>query len=156
LGEHLQFVKNKTSNTKTVLIKNADVVDVNLFEGVEKVFIQGGIDEGLRKKIQVKGCLVYESLILDTGEIISVNTPDIVSSDVNGKKMNQSGSKEGTLGRALPGVAVKLLSENGKLILSPNEEGQLWVNPVGYTAEEWVDAKKRASIDEDGFISVME
>ena len=98
--------------------------------------------------------MVFESLILDTGEIISVNTPDIITNDVNGKRISQYGSKEGTLGRALPGVAIKLLTDGGELVLNPNQSGHLWVNPVGHTDDEWVDSKMNASIDEDGFITV--
>ncbi len=154
LGEHLNFVKKKTPNTRTVLIKNKDLIDVSLFEGVEKVFVQGCIKDEVRTQIQELGSQVYESLVLESGEIISVNTPNVSSSDVNGKKMSQFGSKEGTLGRALPGVAIKLLTEGGSLVLMPNEEGYLWVNPVGHTSEEWVDSKERASIDEDGFITI--
>ena len=154
LAKHLKFVKHKTEETRTILIRDTENIDVNLFKGVEKVFVQGCMDTELRNQINEFGCSIYESLVLDTGEIISVNTPDITSSDVNGKRMSQSGSKEGTLGRALPGVAVKLLSEEGVPILEPNMGGSLWVNPVGHTAEEWVDSKFKASIDEDGFITL--
>lgn len=156
LGVYLRFVSEKTKKTKVVLIESSKVKELSLFEGVEKVFVSGILNDQLKTAIEKLGCMVYESLVLDTGAIISVNTPDVVSTDVNGKTMKQVGRKSGTIGRTLPGVAVKLLSDDGSLVLTTDEPGHLWVNPVGNLENEWVDSKKKASIDEDGFIKLVE
>ena len=92
-----------------------------------------------------------ESLVLKDGTIVSVNTPDLVTKDVAGKKVSQLGTKEGSFGRPLPGVAVRLVNE-GSFVIEPYVQGDLEVIPVG--ADDWVKTGIRVSIDEEGFLMI--
>ena len=93
--------------------------------------------------------------------VVSVNIPESIA-DL-GKKIG----KEGTIGRPMPGIAVKIANPESFTILPPNTEGLLLVKGPnimqGYLNKEltekvmrdgWYNTGDMAKIDEDGYITI--
>jgi len=97
--------------------------------------------------------------------VISVNVPDFQ----NGDEM-QTGSKSGTVGRPLPGVALKVVDPVTMELLPPNSEGLLLARGsnrmVGYLGQPertrevlldgWYITGDIAAIDEEGFVRITD
>jgi len=109
--------------------------------------------------------LTFGSKVLDgygcaeMSALISVNVPDFEAG-----KETQLGTKPGTVGHPLPGVAVKVVDPVTLETLSANEEGLLMVrgpnHMKGYLDQparpDWFATRDIASVDEDGFIHIAD
>ena len=80
--------------------------------------------------------------------LLTASTADI---DLPGIK--QIGQKEGTVGHPVPGVAVRVVDESGK-ILPPKTEGQLHALVAGQSP--WQDTGRKGSMDPDGFVRLSD
>jgi acyl-[acyl-carrier-protein]-phospholipid O-acyltransferase/long-chain-fatty-acid--[acyl-carrier-protein] ligase len=99
----------------------------------------------------------------EMGPVVAVNRPDIPN-----ENPPQIGTREGTVGRPLPGIAVKIVNPDTMEPLGANEEGLLLVKGPNMLTGYWNDAMKTeeairdgyyvtgdiARIDEDGFLSI--
>jgi acyl-[acyl-carrier-protein]-phospholipid O-acyltransferase/long-chain-fatty-acid--[acyl-carrier-protein] ligase len=97
--------------------------------------------------------------------VVSVNIPDVI---VNGQK--QIGNKPGTVGHPIPGVAVRVVDPETGQPLPPGQDGLLLVKGpncmLGYLGlpeltrevmrDGWYVTGDIASIDEDGFIRIID
>ncbi|MBI4243600.1 MAG: AMP-binding protein, partial [Planctomycetes bacterium] len=97
--------------------------------------------------------------------VVSINTPDVID-----KGIKQIGTRLGTIGRPLPGVAVKVVDPSTFEELGPNTDGMLLVRGAnvmrgylgepGLTAEVlkegWYITGDIARVDEDGFITITD
>jgi acyl-coenzyme A synthetase/AMP-(fatty) acid ligase len=63
--------------------------------------------------------------------------------------VHQIGQKPGTAGHPLPGVALRVLDEAGR-ILGPEQPGRLQALVAGRAG--WAETGLRASLDPDGFV----
>lgn len=93
--------------------------------------------------------------------MVSMNTP----AEVRGEH-GQDSSRAGTLGQPLPGIAVRIVGDDGR-VLAPGEAGSLEVRGVnvmrGYRGDEpatraaivdgWFRTGMRAAQDDDGFLT---
>ncbi len=79
--------------------------------------------------------------------LLAASTPD---DDQGGVK--QIGHKPGTLGMAVPGVALRVVDESGTP-LTPGAVGRLQALVPGQA--DWVETGRRGSLDRDGFVSVV-
>lgn len=103
--------------------------------------------------------------VTEASPVVSVNVPDVEDG-----KIRQTGAKPGTVGHAIPGVAVKVAhaEDRGKR-LGAGVEGLLHVKGHSITGgylnngparsaldQGWYDTGDIASIDEDGFITIVD
>jgi hypothetical protein len=72
------------------------------------------------------------------------------SPDVDQQGIRQTGQKPGTVGQALPGVAIRAVDEAGAP-LGPDAEGRLQVLLPGET---WREAGHLGKIDREGFVTL--
>lgn len=79
--------------------------------------------------------------------LLAASTAD---NDQGGVK--QIGHKPGTLGLAVPGVALRVVDES-ETPLPPDAEGRLQALVSGQA--DWVETGRRGSLDRDGFVSVV-
>ncbi|TAN62130.1 MFS transporter [bacterium] len=112
---------------------------------------------------------VYEGYgCTEVSPVVSVNVPDVTH-----KEVRQTGHKPGTVGHAIPGVVAKVVDADGNR-LGANKAGLLMVKGhsvmAGYFDENtkkavkhdrisddgWYDTGDVASIDEDGFIKIVD
>lgn len=101
----------------------------------------------------------------ETGPAVSVNIPDVEHGD-----LYQTGIKPGTVGRPIPGVAVKVVDPETGERLPYNQEGLLLVKGpsrmMGYLGrpektrevlrDDWYVTGDIALIDDDGFIQITD
>ncbi|MBZ5633802.1 MAG: AMP-binding protein [Acidobacteriia bacterium] len=97
--------------------------------------------------------------------VVAVNTPDFRE----GKEV-QIGTKHGTVGLPIPGVAVRIVDPETRELLPPGQEGMLLVKGpnrmLGYlnqperTAQvfqdDWYITGDMAKVDEDGFLAITD
>ncbi|MBI5755427.1 MAG: AMP-binding protein, partial [Nitrospirae bacterium] len=97
----------------------------------------------------------------EMGPVVSVNTPDVAHWTVR-----QTGHRQGTAGHPIPGVIVKIVNPDTGETLPCGKEGMLLVKGpgrmMGYLGgnnsilDGWYVTGDIASIDEDGFITIMD
>jgi acyl-[acyl-carrier-protein]-phospholipid O-acyltransferase/long-chain-fatty-acid--[acyl-carrier-protein] ligase len=99
----------------------------------------------------------------EMGPVIAVNRPDIP-----GEIPPQTGTREGTVGRPLPGIGVRIVNPETMQPLGENEAGLLLVKGPNMLTGYWNDPARTAesirdgyyvtgdiaSIDEDGFLTI--
>jgi acyl-[acyl-carrier-protein]-phospholipid O-acyltransferase/long-chain-fatty-acid--[acyl-carrier-protein] ligase len=97
--------------------------------------------------------------------VVTVNVPD-----VRVGKIFQRGNKSGTVGRPIPGVAIRVLDPDNGQLLGPDDPGLLQVKGSnvmsGYLGMPektaavlqggWYSTGDVASIDEDGFVTITD
>jgi acyl-[acyl-carrier-protein]-phospholipid O-acyltransferase/long-chain-fatty-acid--[acyl-carrier-protein] ligase len=97
----------------------------------------------------------------ECGPVISLNVPDL---KLLGSK--EEGSRLGSIGRALPGTALRVVDPSSGVALAPGDEGVLEVKGPGVTAgyledsernerqfsDGWFRTEERAVIDKHGFV----
>jgi acyl-[acyl-carrier-protein]-phospholipid O-acyltransferase/long-chain-fatty-acid--[acyl-carrier-protein] ligase len=102
--------------------------------------------------------------LIEAGSLISTNLPDSVISPPNDN--GQASSRDGSVGKLLPGQAAQIRHPETSEILSPYERGMLWLkgpnifegylNEPEKTAEVlhngWFQTGELARFDEDGFL----
>lgn len=84
--------------------------------------------------------------------VLTLNSPDFEGRSLEGKVIRQSGKDTSTLGRPLPGIAVKVIDENGESN-SPGELGEVLVKGAFFPRYGWIKSGVRGSLTEDGFLT---
>ncbi|MEC8905993.1 MAG: acyl-[ACP]--phospholipid O-acyltransferase [Verrucomicrobiota bacterium] len=96
---------------------------------------------------------------------VAVNTPSLITDD-----LSQTGNRPGTIGRALPGMSIKIVDPETEEPCGFNEPGLMWVRGPnimqGYLGKEsltaevlvdgWYNTGDIASVDEEGFITITD
>ena len=96
---------------------------------------------------------------------VAVNTPSLITDD-----LSQTGNRPGTIGRALPGMSIKIVDPETEEPCGFNEPGLMWVRGPnimqGYLGKEsltaevlvdgWYNTGDIASVDDEGFITITD
>src|SRR5262249_23282428 len=115
-----------------------------------RLFVCGGepLDRGLaeawRARFGTELCEGYGCTEL--GAVVSVNLPGIESTDAR-----QNASKPGTVGRAIPGVAVRVVDPETFATLPPEHEGLLLARGPGRMIGYEGDPERTARAFRDGW-----
>jgi len=93
--------------------------------------------------------------------IITINTPDYEGKDIAGKLLKQQANDDSSVGRPLPGLAIKVLhQENIDIELGANQTGLIFLkgmllSKTEHDSPEWINSEMIGSIDEKGFLTVV-
>jgi acyl-[acyl-carrier-protein]-phospholipid O-acyltransferase / long-chain-fatty-acid--[acyl-carrier-protein] ligase len=120
--------------------------------------------------LKEKGITVYTcGGMNETSSIFSINLENFRGIDIEGKSLEHEAREDGTIGKAIPGVAMKVCSDDKGIVeCAPDEYGRLWVSgasvPLDYiTAADanpprfvngWLDTGIDGSMNAKGFIRV--
>ncbi len=95
--------------------------------------------------------------LLSSGEffnIISINAPNYTGFDTMKHKIVQIASKEGSVGRALPNIAIKLTDINGIEITKENISGRMSLKSTMYNNSKWWRTEIYGYICQKGFLYI--
>jgi acyl-CoA synthetase (AMP-forming)/AMP-acid ligase II len=123
--------------------------------------LENGLAEAWSAKFGAELCEGFGCTEL--GGVVSVNLPGIESRDAR-----QNASRPGTVGRAIPGVAVRVVDPATSELLPPDGEGNLLVRGpgrmLGYEdgpsprdaadRDGWFATGDRAVLDKDAFLRI--
>ncbi len=148
----------KESNAKIIFCDApmaSNLAQLKSFGSIDRIFVNGPLMETIKEKLTALGVEVFESLVVEDA-IVSVNVPDIQVKDLTGKNFSQKGQKTNSVGKPLPGNAVKLLSSEGKEIKEAHKTGKLQIKGVCTETGEWKSTDINAFMDEEGFLFLPE
>jgi acyl-[acyl-carrier-protein]-phospholipid O-acyltransferase / long-chain-fatty-acid--[acyl-carrier-protein] ligase len=99
-----------------------------------------------------------------TSSVFAINLEDYAGIDIVGKTMTQENQNMLSIGKALPGVTIKITDKNG-IELATNQKGRLWIKGSSVANmhhtnsscamaldQQWLPTNIEASIDHQGFI----
>lgn len=134
------------SPENTITIFNSDIQNLDSYK---YVFADPSIEESENryKYLSIPGLL----------PLVSLNAPDYVGLSAAGTQTKQIARKPDSLGRAMPGTAIRLVDAQGVEVNS-NEVGFIEIkhNAIthmhSYTGNLWYGTKLKAAIGEEGFV----
>jgi acyl-coenzyme A synthetase/AMP-(fatty) acid ligase len=116
----------------------------------------------LNRQIEVFACAGLNQ----TSSVFAINLDDFIGSDIVGKPMQQENQKAMSIGKAMPGVTVKIADPNGTE-LEPESWGSLWIKGACVALmhriqsdcqvqlfDGWLQTNWTARMDAQGFIFV--
>ena len=147
---YLRKIKPEEMKSVNLVVVGAEKMPQRLAEAFEEKF-------GLQP-LEAYGCT-------ECSPGVSVNTPNVA---VEGEV--QSGNRPGTIGRALPGISVKIVDPETDKSCDFDQSGLMWIKGPnvmkGYLGKEeltkevlidgWYNTGDIASISEDGFITITD
>lgn len=81
------------------------------------------------------------------------NTPNYEVTDLTGAKVMLMGTKEGSVGRPITGVAVKIVNNEGEALV-PNKSGIVYLKHAFSNDITWKNTGLTGSMDEAGFVNI--
>jgi acyl-[acyl-carrier-protein]-phospholipid O-acyltransferase/long-chain-fatty-acid--[acyl-carrier-protein] ligase len=147
---YLRGCKPEQMETINLVVVGAEKLPTRLADAFEEKF---GI-----QPLEAYGCT-------ECSPGVAVNTPSLVDGEID-----QSGNRPGTIGRALPGMDVRIVDPETGEGCGFDEAGLMWVKGPnimqGYLGKEelsdeviddgWYNTGDIAAIDEDGFITITD
>jgi len=92
---------------------------------------------------------------VEVAPLISLNTIDYRIKDVIGRTLKLQGTDKDTVGKPIPGMAVKIVNDNDEVI-GPNEKGRVYVKgPAVYGNKmDWIETALTGMLNEQGFLII--
>lgn len=87
---------------------------------------------------------------------LAVNVHNYQGTDIVGKLLEQEGYEKGSVGKPLPGYAVRVFAENGEEC-GADEAGQIWIFGPGVMGEEglkWTRTRFKGHLNHRGFLFI--
>ncbi len=132
--------------------------------GLKNIFVMDGYVEGKQKIEEKFSVKIYECYGNDIFPVISMNTPDIKGKDLSGNSFFQRHNRQGTLGRLIPGIALRVVSsENYSIVMPENETGIFLIKGFGIEKkysndkqihDNWYVSGEKGFIDHLGFVTI--
>lgn len=129
------------------------------------------IEAGVREGLEARGTHMFASAGLNrTSSILAVNMPDFKGDDMVGTPMYQRANHAGSVGKPLPGIAVRIVDPNNpEITLAPGQIGRVLVKGAAVAGqqlqrlagqvENWIDGWEvtplLGKVDEHGFLQVV-
>ena len=132
---------------------------------LKEVFVMNGNIDNSKIMEENPYLKIYECYGNDVFPIISMNTADVKGKDLSGSRFFQRHNKQNTVGRLMPGVAVKVVDANNlSSELKEKQEGRLLIK--GFGIEEsiedkskihngWFVSNETGFIDSFGFLTII-
>ena len=101
----------------------------------------------------------------ESGPVISINCPNYEIADLSGKVSANDGSQDGSVGRSLPGVAIKIIDKKNNVELGEGEVGHILVKGPNVISESvaskktefrdgWFVTQFVGSLNSQGFLTL--
>ena len=150
------FVRLEERDKATVVVGDAEFV--NDFEknvGTKDLRTILLLDDTVNDLIsEVNKEVVFQGLRSDSPcPILTLNSPDFEGKSLEGKTILQEGRSSNTFGRPLPGIAIKIVDNEGQS-LSPLKTGKVMAKGVLFAKKGWIDTKQVGMLTEEGFLSI--
>jgi acyl-[acyl-carrier-protein]-phospholipid O-acyltransferase/long-chain-fatty-acid--[acyl-carrier-protein] ligase len=147
----------------------SDRIAVDAMKDGDSVFTSGVLpnDEAVLE-LKQRGITVYTcGGMNETSSIFSINLENFKGIDIEGKTLEHEAGEDGTIGKAIPGVAVKVCSDDmGMNECAPDEIGRIWLSGAAIASDYitaadanpprfvngWLDTGIRGYINSKGFI----
>lgn len=78
--------------------------------------------------------------------LLTASAPDFIQAN---RRIHQVANKPGSVGQAIPGIAIRVVDENGAVV-EPNKPGQIEV--LGVMNNHWEPTGHRGRLEADGFV----
>ena len=83
--------------------------------------------------------------------VLTLSSPDFVGKAIGGNEITQDGRKKETVGRPLPGVAIKIVNDRGTN-LGTETYGKILAKGALFSEKGWIKTGITGKITEDGFL----
>ncbi len=163
---------NKNSAPRLIILTPTQLYDnktTNLLEEGDQVFTTGiSPNDSAVVGLQKRGIRVYScGGMNETSSIFSINLANFKGTDIEGKVLEHEAGEEGTIGKAIPGVAIKVCSDDlGSVECAPDEVGRIWVKGASVASDYitsadanpprfingWLDTGMNGSMNSKGFV----
>jgi len=136
---------------KTMFVN--EVVDRINEEQIKLFFVLDHEIKTLSEKITIEK--VFRGLTAHTlCPIIALNSPNYEGKSLEGKKIIQTANSTKSLGRPLPGINIKVMSDSGE-DLGIDKMGNIFAKGILLGEKGWIDISSKGSISEEGFLSII-
>lgn len=137
---------------------------ISQFSKLKDIYIMDGYIDNVDSNEENQNVNIYECYGNGVFPIISMNTKDVKGKDLSGNRMFQRLNKKSTLGRLMPGVAVRVVDPNNfNSELQENQEGKLLIKGFGIADNiedkskihnGWFISEETGFIDSSGFLTI--
>jgi acyl-CoA synthetase (AMP-forming)/AMP-acid ligase II len=168
-----QYAQKNSAPRLTILTPTQfyDNRTTDLLNEGDQVFTAGISPNDTRvNTLQQRGIRVYScGGMNETSSIFSINLANFKGTDIEGKVLEHEGGEEGTIGKAIPGLAIKICSDDrGSVECAPDEVGRIWVRGASVASDYitsadanpprfvngWLDTGMSGSMNSKGFVKL--
>jgi acyl-[acyl-carrier-protein]-phospholipid O-acyltransferase / long-chain-fatty-acid--[acyl-carrier-protein] ligase len=151
-----KVIESADQETANVLIGDSSFINSyhkqNGSNHLRSVILLDGTEDDLCEGFNLKA--VYQGLKSNSPcPVLTLSSPDYVGIALGGKEITQVGRKKETVGRPLPGVAIKIVNDNGTN-LGTETYGNILAKGALFSEKGWIKTGINGKITDDGFLVV--